>query len=73
MQSLGKYLIIFGLLIVIIGLMFTFAPKTNFLGHLPGDIEIKKENFTFYFPVVTCIIFSIVLTLFFWLINFIKK
>jgi hypothetical protein len=73
MQSFGKYLIIFGIIIIVIGLAITFFPKANFFGKLPGDIEIKKENFTFYFPVVTCIVISIFLTLLIWLINFFRK
>ena len=73
MQSFGKYLIVFGAFILIAGLVFTFFPKLGFFGKLPGDIEIKKENFSFYFPVVTCIVISVVLSLIFWLINFISK
>ncbi|HJY64266.1 MAG TPA: DUF2905 domain-containing protein [Ignavibacteria bacterium] len=73
MQSLGKYLIIFGAVIIIVGVILTFFPKINFFGHMPGDIIIKRENFSFYFPIVTSILLSIVLTLIFWLINFFSK
>ncbi len=73
MQSLGKYLVILGVLIAVIGVILVLAPKINFFGRLPGDIVIKRENFTFYFPVVTCIILSAVLTIIFWLINFFTK
>jgi cobalamin synthase len=73
MQSLGKYLIVFGAVILITGIILTFFPKLNFLGKLPGDISIKKENYSFYFPVVTSIVISILLTLIFWIINYIFK
>ncbi len=73
MQSLGKYLIIFGAIILVAGVIITFFPKLNFFGKLPGDIEIKKDNFSFYFPVVTSIVLSVVLTLIFWLINYFTR
>ena len=63
MQMLGKFLIFTGVILVLIGLFLTFTPKIPYLGRLPGDIIIKKENFTFYFPIVTCIIISILLTI----------
>jgi len=73
LQSLGKYLIIFGSVILIAGVIFTFFPKLNFLGKLPGDISIRKENFSFYFPIVTSIVLSVLLTLIFWVINYFFK
>ena len=67
----GKWLIIAGLIVVVIGiLIYLFHDKLNWLGKLPGDIRIEKENFRFYFPFTTMIIISIVLTL---IINIIKK
>lgn len=72
-QELGKYLIILGIIIVIVGLILTFWGKIPFLGKLPGDIKIEKENFTFYFPIVTSIALSVILTLIFWLINYFRK
>jgi uncharacterized protein HemY len=65
--SLGKVLIIIGLVIAGIGILFVLTPKIPWLGDLPGDILIKKDNFRFYFPVTTCIIISIILTLLFYL------
>jgi hypothetical protein len=60
----GKYLIILGSIAVIFGLIFYFlGDKLNWLGNLPGDIKIKKENFSFYFPIVTCIVLSLLLTI----------
>jgi len=65
----GKILILFGGLLVILGLIFSFFGKIPYLGKLPGDIYIKKENFTFYFPLATCILISIILSLIFYLIS----
>jgi len=65
--SLGKVLIIIGLVIAGIGILLVLTPNVPWLGKLPGDILIKKDNFKFYFPVTTCIIISIILTLLFYL------
>jgi hypothetical protein len=62
-QSLGKLLLAAGAVLVLLGLLFTFGHKFLPLGKLPGDIMIRRGNFSFYFPVVTCIIISIILTL----------
>ncbi|MBW2020820.1 MAG: DUF2905 domain-containing protein [Deltaproteobacteria bacterium] len=67
MFSLGKVLIIIGLVIAGIGILLVLTPNVPWLGKLPGDILIKKDNFKFYFPVTTCIIISIILTLLFYL------
>jgi hypothetical protein len=63
LQPAGKYLIIAGILIVVIGILLAFWDKIPFLGKLPGDIVIKGKNFTFYFPIVTSIILSLLLSL----------
>ena len=67
MPGLPKFLIIIGLLITIIGIFLAVGPKIPWLGHLPGDIAIKKDNFQFYFPITTCILISIILSLIFYL------
>lgn len=67
MTEMGRFLIIAGLLMAGFGLLLTFAGKIPWLGRLPGDIFIRKENFTFYFPLATCVIISVVLTLILWL------
>lgn len=66
---LGKILIILGALLVAAGLLFTFAGKIPYVGRLPGDIVIRRKNITFYFPLATSIIISIVLSLILWLIG----
>ncbi len=62
-NTLGKYLLIFGGILMIVGLALILADKIPFLGRLPGDILIRRKNFTFYFPVVTSIIISIILSI----------
>ena len=66
-QTIGKYLIIFGVTLAALGGIFLLAGKIPWLGRLPGDILVKKENFTFYFPLTTSIIASILLSLVFYL------
>jgi hypothetical protein len=63
MNGLGKTLIYVGLLLVVLGVIFSFAGKIPWLGHLPGDIYIQRERFTFYFPLTTCIVISVIITL----------
>jgi len=58
-------LVIAGMLLVIVGLGFMFADKIPYVGRLPGDIFIKREKFSFYFPLTTSIIISIILTVLF--------
>lgn len=64
MSEIGKNVIIVGIVIVIIGIILSFSDKLPFhFGKLPGDISYEKENFSFYFPVTTSIIISIILSL----------
>ena len=67
MAPLGKMLILLGIVIILIGLGLLFAHKIPYIGRLPGDIYVKKDSFTFYFPLTTCIIISLILTLVFWI------
>jgi len=62
---LGKMLILLGVFIILVGLLLLIGEKIPWIGRLPGDIIIKKKNFTFYFPIVTSILISIILTLLF--------
>jgi DUF2905 family protein len=63
MQELGKMLVIFGVAIVVFGLALWSGLGTGWLGRLPGDIRIERGHSAFYFPIVTCIILSIILSL----------
>jgi len=65
LNELGKFLLITGAVLALAGLAIIFLPRIPFLGKLPGDIVIRKGNFTFYFPIATSIILSIVLTIIF--------
>lgn len=67
MHGLGKMLIVMGLAVAAVGVLLTLAGKLPWIGKLPGDIYIKKDNFTFYFPLATSIIISIILSLVLWL------
>ncbi len=62
---LGKMLILLGVFIILIGFLLVIGEKIPWIGRLPGDIIIRKKNFTFYFPIVTSILISIILTLLF--------
>ena len=62
---LGKMLILLGVFIILIGIFLLIGDRIPWLGRLPGDIIIKKKNFTFYFPLATSILISIILTLIF--------
>lgn len=66
-QELGKLLVVAGLLIAGFGLYLSLGGKLPPLGRLPGDIHVQRENFSFYFPLGTCLLISAVLTLLFWL------
>ena len=65
MSSLGKFLIVVGLALVVVGAILVLNVRLPWLGHLPGDFHIKKDNFEFYFPLTTCIVISVLLTLIF--------
>jgi hypothetical protein len=70
-QQTGKYIIVFGVLVVLVGaIVYFFGNKLHWVGRLPGDIRIEKENFRFYFPITTMILFSILLTV---IVNIIRR
>jgi hypothetical protein len=69
MMDFGRIFIILGVLLLVIGIFLNFSDKIPFIGKLPGDILIKKEGFTFYFPLTTSIIISLVLSILFRLFN----
>jgi hypothetical protein len=63
MSDLGRWLIVTGVILVIVGAVFLLAPRLPWLGKLPGDISYQRGNFSFYFPLGTSIVISIILTL----------
>jgi hypothetical protein len=65
MDWLAKSLIVFGVILALLGVMLLFAGKIPFIGRLPGDIFIRREHWSFYFPLTTSILISILLTLLF--------
>jgi hypothetical protein len=69
MVSMGKLLILIGLVIVAAGLLLLLSDKVPWLGKLPGDITIKRDNFTFHFPLATCILISAIVSLILWFLR----
>jgi len=67
MAPLGKALVAAGLLIAVVGGLLLLSGKVGWIGRLPGDITIRRENFTFHFPLATCLLVSAILSLLFWL------
>lgn len=63
MASFGRTLIYFGILLVVIGAIISLGGKLPWLGHLPGDITIQRERFSFYFPITTSILISVIVSL----------
>ncbi len=73
-RELGRTLLVLGGLLVVIGALLYFGGKLPFrLGHLPGDIVHRGEHTTFYFPIVTCLLLSVAVTLLFWLVGQFRK
>ena len=74
MREMGKDVMLFGLLIVAVGAALYFNPRIPFrLGRLPGDAVFRVKNTTVYFPVVTCIAVSVLLTLLSWLVGYFRN
>ncbi len=65
---MAKWLVILGIVLVILGLLWPWITRLG-LGHLPGDIHIKRDNFDFYFPLTTSILISLAATLILWLLR----
>jgi hypothetical protein len=63
MDAAGRLLIVLGVVAVIVGAALLYLPRIPWLGRLPGDIVVQREGFTFYFPLATSIVVSLVLTL----------
>jgi hypothetical protein len=69
MDVIGKSLIAFGILLTVVGAIMLFAGKVPWLGRLPGDIQVEGKHYTIYFPIVTCLLLSVLLSLVFWIVS----
>jgi hypothetical protein len=69
MPEMGKLLVVFGVVIALIGVMMWAGIGRGWIGRLPGDINYSRDNFSFHFPLVTCLLFSIILTVVMWLLR----
>jgi hypothetical protein len=70
-SQLGKYIIVLGIFVIVIGaIVYFFHDKLHWIGKLPGDIRVEKENFKFYFPLTTMILLSLLLTV---IMNILKR
>jgi len=72
-EPLGRSLLLLGIILVVLGLLLTFCPSLGglfgWIGRLPGDIRIEGSRGTFYFPIVTCLVVSVILSILLWLIR----
>ena len=73
MQQIGKLLVVAGLVLLAIGLVLYITGKIPFLGKLPGDLVMRRRNFTFYFPLTTCLLISGILSLIFFILSKLHK
>lgn len=73
MIGIGRSLVVFGAVIIAIGLLLMFEPKIPFLGKLPGDIHLKKENYEVYIPLATSFLLSLVISIVIWIFHYFKK
>lgn len=74
MEKLGKGLVVIGIFVVVAGIVvWFFGDKLKWVGRLPGDIRVEKENFKFYFPITTMILLSMVLSAIMWLVRYLNK
>ena len=69
MQDVGRMLIVLGIVIALVGVLLMVAGRVPWLGRLPGDIHVERGNWSFYFPLGTSIVLSLLLTLVLWLIG----
>ncbi len=67
--DMGRFIIIGGLILVVIGILLLLSEKIPYIGRLPGDILIRKKNFTFYFPLMTGLLLSLILSLILYIIG----
>lgn len=69
MSDVGKTLIVLGLLIALLGVVLTFVGRVPWVGRLPGDIYVQRGNWSFYFPLATSLVLSVVLSVVFYLLG----
>lgn len=73
MPALGKMLILLGALLMLVGVLLLLTPKIPYLGKLPGDIHIRKDNFELYVPLATSLLLSVLISAVLWLISYFGK
>jgi hypothetical protein len=74
LREVGKALVVFGIVLAFAGVFLLISGKLPFrLGHLPGDLAHQGRNGSFYFPIVTCLLISVVLSLLFWIVNVFRR
>lgn len=69
----GWVLLIIGIAMAVVGLVWLLVPSIPFLGRLPGDIAVERDNFRFYFPLTSCILLSAVVTALVWLVRYLAR
>jgi hypothetical protein len=67
-EAMARFLIVLGLALLVVGLFWPYLSRMGF-GRLPGDIVIQRDNVTFYFPLMTCLLLSLLFSLVFWIVN----
>jgi hypothetical protein len=72
-QDVGRTIVSVGFILIVVGIFFCFLARLPFFGKLPGDILIKRENFTFYAPIATGILISIILSVLFIIISSLRR
>ena len=68
-QPMGRALLILGVVIAVAGLLILLGPNVLWLGRLPGDISIRRDHFSFYFPVTSCLLASLVISVMLWIVG----
>lgn len=69
LELIGRFLVLAGVVLTVAGILLIASSRTGWLGKLPGDILIQRKNYTFYFPITTAILISLVLSLIFWIVG----
>jgi uncharacterized membrane protein YidH (DUF202 family) len=72
-SDIGRLLIVLGVVIAVVGVLLVVAGRVPWLGRLPGDIHVQRENWSFHFPLATSLLLSVVLTLLLWLLGLFRR